>query len=360
MSALPRIFALLALVVALAACGSREAEPAARAAPAIETFVVAAPSSSGMRDWDGVVEAVQQADLVAQTGGRVTAVEVDVNDAVRAGQVLLRLSAVEQQAGAAAARAQVQEAQAAAVEADARYARVAALAQRQFVSAQQHDEARAARDAARARRDAARAQLAQAGQQADYTTVRAPFAGVVSARRVESGEAVAPGQALLSVYAPGALRVAAEVPASDARAIRAAPRATLELQDGRLVEATDVFVFPAADPNTHSVTVRAVLPPEAASGLVPGMTVKVLLPGGETSASLKIPRSAVSQRGELSGVYVLAGDRIVLRQVRLGDATGAQVDVLAGLSAGERVAADPVAAVAALVAQRRVRDGADD
>ena len=75
MSALPRIFALLALVVALAACGSREAEPAARAAPAIETFVVAAPSSSGMRDWDGVVEAVhmrEDSDPLIYLNGRYT------------------------------------------------------------------------------------------------------------------------------------------------------------------------------------------------------------------------------------------------------------------------------------------------
>ena len=344
---------LASLVLALAGCGSGTQNIALRPLPRLADHTVQAAAVDGGRAWDGVVEAVQQAQLTAQTAGRVTVVAVDVNDRVVAGQVLLRLTAVEQQAGANTARAQLRAAEAATVEAQANFRRYDALASGQYVSRAQIDQARAARDSAVASRDAARAQLAQAGQQADYTVVRAPYAGIVSARLVEPGESITPGQPLLALYAPGALRIQVQVPQSDADAIRAAGRGAVLLDDGRRVDAASVAVFPSADPATHSVAVRVVLP-AMEQAPQPGATAKVVFPiaGKADTGAVRIPRSALVQRGEVSGVYVIDGNRIVLRQLRLGRPAGDDVEVLAGLRRGERIATDPVAALQALVSQR--------
>lgn len=346
-----RSLLLPSLLLALSACGSAPESPALAPLPKLAMITVAAGGSEAGRAWDGVVEAVQQADLSAQTSGRITLVAVDVNDRVTQGQVLMRLTAVEQQAGADSARAQLRAAEASAVEAQASYARYQALASKQFVSRLQLDQARAARDAAVAGRDAARAQLAQAGQQTEYTVVRAPFAGIVSARRVEPGESVSPGQTLLSVYAPGALRIEVQVPESDAAAIRAAGKARVLLVDGRSVDAAAVTVFPAADPATHSVGVRVILP-DLQDAPPPGITAKVLFPIAGGGAPLRIPSSAVVQRGEVSAAYVIAGNRISMRQLRLGQRVGDQVEVLSGLKGGETIAADPLSGLQALTAQR--------
>jgi RND family efflux transporter MFP subunit len=345
----------------LGACGSEPSAPNQQPLPELDTITVQAGDGLRGRSWDGVVEAVQQATLDAQTTGRVTVVNVDVNDAVGAGQVLLRLTAVEQQAGANTARAQLQAAEALAAEAESNYRRYAALAEGQFVSRAQIDQARAARDSAVAARNAARAQLAQAGQQAGYTVVRAPFAGIVSARLVEPGEAVVPGQPLLSVHAPGALRIEVQVPQSEAAAIREAGHALVVVGDGRSVEATSVTVFPAADPATHSVGVRVHLP-DLANPPVPGTTAKVVfaIAGDGSAPAVRVPGTALVQRGEVSGVYVLSGSRLSLRQVRLGQRLGDEVEVIAGLAAGEQVATDPVAALRALVAQRETGGNAHD
>lgn len=348
-----RLSLIASALLALSACGGEPAAPILPPLPKLQTLTVGAGADVVGRSWDGVVEAVQQADLTAQTAGRVTVVNVDVNDRVARGDVLLRLTAVEQQAGVNTARAQLRAAEAAASEAEANYRRYAALAGGQYVSRAQIDQARAARDSAAAARDAARAQVAQASQQTDYTVVRAPFAGLVSARRVEPGESVAPGQPLMAVYAPGALRIEVQVPQSEAEAIRTAKRARVALADGRTVDAAEVVVFPAADPSTHSVGVRVTLP-DMSTAPAPGVTAKVLFPiaGVSNGAAVSIPVSALVQRGEVSGVYVVAGNRIALRQVRLGQRSGDRVEVLAGLKSGETVAADPVAAVQALAAQR--------
>lgn len=355
-----RLTIVAGLVLAAAACSHEPATPTLPPLPKLDTITVEAGDARQGRGWDGVVEAVQQASLSAQTAGRVTVVNVDVNDRVSAGNVLLRLTAVEQQAGANTAAAQLRAAEAAANEAAANYRRYAALGPQQYVSRAQIDQARAARDSAIAARDAARAQLAQAGQQTEYTIVRAPFAGIVSARRVEPGETVAPGQPLMDVYAPGALRIEVQVPQTDAAAIRAANRASVVLGDGRRLDAADVTVFPAADPASHSVGVRVTLP-DVADAPQPGMTAKVVFPIAAASAAktgtINLPARAIVRRGELTGAYVVAGDRISLRQLRLGQRTGDEVEVIAGLKPGDKVASDPVAAVQALVAQRKAAAG---
>lgn len=350
-----RVLIAAALTLSLAACGGDDVARDNAPLPKLETHVVAAGDAQAGRSRDGVVEAVREAALSAQTSGRVTAVEVDVNDRVVAGQILLRLSVVEQQAGVDAARAQLRAAEASAVEAERNYQRFASLSKDNYVSRAQLDQARAARDAANAARDAARAQLSAAGQGADYTIVRAPYAGIVAARRVEPGEAVAPGQPLLTVYAPDDLRIEVQVPQSEADAIRAQPGARVVFDDGVSVDARQVVVYPGADPLSHSVTVRVLLP-QMATPVAPGTTAKVIFPihsgihGGD--AALRVPEKAIVRRGELTGVYVLKDGTLTLRQLRPGTREGDSVEVLAGLRAGDVVALDPEAALQALVEQR--------
>ena len=358
----PLLASLLAM--SLAACGGTEPVKLPLLAD-VSTFEVSATNGARGRGWDGVVEAVRRADLGAQTAGRVTAVEVDVNDRVAAGDVLLRISAVEQNAGANAARAQLRAAEASAVEAEQHYRRFAALASGQYVSKAQIDQARAARDSAAAARDAARAVVAQAAQQSAYTVVRAPFAGVVASRDVEPGETVAPGKPLMRVYEPRELRIEVAVPQTRAEGIRRDPRARVVLPGGREVVPAEVTVFPAADAASHSVNVRVRLP-DLDPPPAPGTTAKVVFdaePGnaGDTGArSVRIPLSAVAQHGELSGAYVQQGDRLLLRQLRLGARFGDSVEVISGLQAGDRVASDPVAAMQALAAQRKQAGAGDE
>lgn len=327
----------LLLAAALASCGS-EAPSAQVPIGGLDTLQVAAGDAANARAWDGVVEAVREAALSAQTGGRVAEVLRDVNDRVSAGDVLVRLTAVEQQAGVDAARAQLQLA-------EATYRRMAGLAEGRYVSKMQLDQARA-------ERDAARALLAGVGQQSAYATIRAPYAGVVSVRDVEPGESVGIGQPLMTVFSPDALRIEVSVPQSDAGAIRADPVAKVAFDDGRSVDAAEVTVFPAADAATHAVRVRVRLP-RLDPAPQPGMTAKVAFPAARGASFPRIPASALVQRGEVSAVYVLADGRLTLRQLRLGERTGDAIDVIAGLKAGETIAADPVAARQALVAARK-------
>ncbi|MCM2309940.1 MAG: efflux RND transporter periplasmic adaptor subunit [Steroidobacteraceae bacterium] len=311
-------------------------------ATGLATMVVAAHAAPTERLLDGTVEAVNQSTVSAQTAGRVTAIYFDVNDVVPAGALIIRIRSTEQAASLTQAQAALQEATAREAEAQNRYQRIDDMYQRRVVAKATYDEASAARDAAVARLVAARAGLEAAREGVSYTEIRAPYSGVVTQKLVQVGEAVAPGTPLMTGASLDSLRVVAEIPQSVIEAVRSVRKASV-YAGGRRIESTGITIFPAAQPETSTFRARLDLPP-GVQGLAPGMFVKVGLVVGE-SDRLLVPRTAVIQRSEMRGVYVVAPDgRVSLRQVRLGHLRGEQIEILAGLAGGERVALDPVAA----------------
>ncbi len=346
-----RFSTIAMLVLWLTACSSDPSPQAPAPAPQLDTFTVAAGDQAGGLAWDGVVQAVEQAMLSAQTAGRVAALPADVDQQVSRGEMLLRLTGEEQAAAVDTARAQLRAAEAQLTDASTRYQRGTELVNRQLVSRDDFDRVKAAHESAIATRDAAAAQLVQAQQQQGYTVVRAPYAGIVAARHVELGETVAPGQPLFTLYAPGQLRVEVLVPQGDAAAIRTDPRASILLPDGQQVEAAKVIVYPGSDPQAHSTTVRVLLP-TLKSPPRPGQTAKVHFAAAKGVAGVWLPSTAVVNRGELTAAYVVTDDAVVLRQLRIGRTEGGNIEVIAGLLPGEKVAADPVAALQSLSAQR--------
>lgn len=328
----------------LSGCGRDEEAPThgATGASGLVTVEIGAETAPAELLLDGVVEAVNQATVSAQTAGRVAEVLVDVNDTVRKDALLMRLRATEQVAGLGQAQAALQAATAQDAQARAQFDRIRDMYERKVVARATYDQAVSERDAAAANRSAAQAALAAAREGVAYTELRAPFDGVITARPVQAGEAVAPGMPLLSVSAMGALRVVAEVPQSLADPVRSLRQARVYVGNETLT-AVAVTMFPSADPQSGTFRVRVDLP---ATGipLAPGMHAKVGFVTGETSRTL-VPRAAVVERSELRAVYVVTPDGgVVLRQVRLGRPLGDSIEVIAGLERGERVAVDPAAA----------------
>lgn len=308
----------------------------------LATIKLGEQSTPAERMLDGTVEAVHQATVAAQTAGRVTEINVDVNDYVPAGTVVMRLRSTEQVAGLSQAQAALKEAVARDSEAQTRYERFHDMYDRKVVAKATFDEATASRDAAAARLVAARAGLDAAREGVSYTEIRAPYAGVVTQKLVQVGETVAPGTPLIAGASLDALRVIVEIPQSIVEQVRAHNKAAVYV-NGRRIESTAITFFPSAEPLTNSFRARIELPRDL-KGLAPGMFVKVGFITGEAQRLL-VPRVAIVERSEMRAVYVVAPDgRVSLRQVRLGHAQGDSIEVLAGVDAGELVALDPTAA----------------
>jgi RND family efflux transporter MFP subunit len=300
---------------------------------------------------DGSVEAIQQATVSAQTSGQVEEILFDVDDFVAQGQLLVRLKATEQQARLDQAEADLKEAVARLQEAEDEYKRTSDLSAKKLVSQSQMDKASAALKAARARQEAASAGLIQASEQFEYTRIKAPYSGIVTERHVQLGEIASPGHKLMSGLSLDQLRVLVDVPQSLIPTIRKLRQARVLLPDGEVIDAAGLTIFPYAHERSNTFKVRVDLP-QGIGDLFPGMFLKIAFLTG-VKQQLMVPRSAVVYRSEVTAVYVVDQQGGVhFRRIRAGKPTGnGMLAVIAGLSKGEQVALDPIAAGAELKRQ---------
>lgn len=303
----------------------------------------------------GTIHARQTAVMSAQIVGRIQQVLVHEGDSVRAGQTLvvidgaaLRASADQAEAGVSAAQSEQAAAQTDAKLAASTLARYQQLQVEKSVSPQEMDEvaqraaaASARLEAVRSQAEVARAQEAGAQTMLGYTRVVAPFAGVVTARMADPGTMASPGVPLLQIDQAGALQLQTTVDESAIAAIRKGMNVQVSLDKSSSAEiaGTVAEIDPAADPSSHSFTVKIDLP--ASSGLHAGMYGTAQFANGVRQA-IVIPRSAVVSRGALVCAYVLDAQGIAqLRYLTLGAAQGNLVEVLTGISPGEQLVNDP-------------------
>ena len=294
----------------------------------LQTVVAIPVAAPRERTIDGLIEAVHQATITAQTAGRITKIHADVDDYVSKGDVLIEFSGKGQRAAFNAAQANLKQA-------ESEYTRIKDIYAQRLV-------AKAILERAEAQHKSAKARVEQAQEALEYTRVRAPYSGIVVKRFVEVGESATVGQKLMTGLSLESLRVKVAVPQEMILGVRQHKQAFLIYKGEQRVAAESMRISAYADPQSHNFAVQVYLP-KGEYGVYPGMYAKVVFVLGEEQ-TLKIPVVCVVHRSEVTAVYVVdAQQQISFRQIRLGRRSAdAQVEVLAGLQAGEQVASDPV------------------
>jgi RND family efflux transporter MFP subunit len=335
----PRAAAVAAcLALLLSACGDKSGDTGQDApASTLAVTLVRAQMRPIQRTVvvSGPVAAFEEMQLgVEISGARVTALNVDVGQQVRKGQVLLELDHRSLDSELQQANAALSEAEAGVALARANLARGEGLVQDKFISASQLDELRAVRAQAEARRNTARAARDAAQLRRDFAELRAPADGVISRRLVQPGQVVAAGTELLRLIRDGRLEWRAELPEDDLA--RVEPGATVQLPSSAgTVTGRIRAVSPGVDSQTRTGTLYADLPEPGP--LQPGSYVEGRIVTGAGDA-LVVPAASVVQRDGHAYVFTL-DDKHVAHRVRV--ATGARVDgqveIVDGLEAGDAV-----------------------
>jgi len=343
--------ALVFMLLFLPACSEPDTShtPAPqRSAPVLETYPVKLTTVAEETRLDGVLEAVHRSTVSSEVSARVMELPFDVDDYVEKGQVIVRFRDAEQQAHMATAQANLQEARALLTEAQQSYQRGQTLFEQKLIAQADLDRLTSTYESAQARVNAADAGIRTAQENLERTLVRAPYSGIVEERHIELGETANPGQPLLTGLSLEHLRALVEVPQSLAGPLRTHGEARVLLPDNTSLKATKVRISPAASEGSHTFRTRVTLP-EGDHQVFPGTLVTVAFKRAEQNLLL-VPASAVVQRSEVTGIYVVHPDhRIELRQIRTGELTPQQQRaILSGLDAGEQVALDPIAAGIAL------------
>jgi multidrug efflux system membrane fusion protein len=353
----------------LAACASvkRAATVSQNIVTGVRFETVQLQSSPAVAEVVGTVQSINTSVLSAQIEGTVRAMRVKAGDRVQQGEVLALLDDRSQRAQVGMAKAGVQEAVQGLVEMD--HALQAAQANLAFanvtneryqglfaknsISRQEFDEARtryraalaneraleAKRKQVEAKAQEARSQQASAETLYSFSRIMSPLSGVVVARNVDPGTVVMPGSPLLTIEVTSRYRLEASVPEDLAGNVRLGQRLSVSLPEGA-VWGRVTEIIPVADPESRTFMVKIALPPSCKCRA--GEYGKAALSIG-MDARLAVARTAVVERGELEGVFVANQNNVLeFRLVKTGRVTGDSVEILSGLSAGERVAVSKV------------------
>jgi multidrug efflux system membrane fusion protein len=375
----------LALLLLTACRGEQAAQAPGEQTASVTGVRVVTTALVPVRDATDVVGTVRtktQMLVSSKVQGYVREVRASEGDHIERGRVLVtvderelvarvdraRAALAESEMSLDEARRTLEEAEAARrsaeadyVYADATASRYRQLWQRELVSAQDYEAVEVKRKSAvaavdqaqarirsirarasqmRSRIDAAAAELRAAEIALGETRIVAPATAVVVDRRVEPGDLAVPGQPLL-VLEETAYRLETEVGESAVGRVRLGQTAPVILDSlGRTLEGRVAEIIPAADPASRTVTVKLDLPSDP--GLRSGLFGRALFPAGERQVLL-VPASALVERGQLTGMYVVDGQGIArFRLVTAGARHAEQVEILSGLEAGERIVVEGV------------------
>ncbi len=346
-------------------CGGEIRTTTAANSPAISVPVAEVCSQEWPDTYEatGTVRARTAAVMSSKLMAYVRHVAVQVGDRVAEGQELVALDAQDLDANVRRAEAAEAEVRSAIPEADngiasakanldlaqSTFRRMEELAAKRSISNQEFDEAaaklksaQASYDMARARRSQLDSKLAQAEQEIraarimrDYTRIAAPFAGVVTAKSVEPGSLAAPGAPLLTIERQGAYRLEASVDESKLPLVKTGQtvEVALEALDRRLTARVSEIV-PAVDAASRAYTIKIDLP--ALPNVRSGMFGRAWFRMGSRKA-VTVPAAAVAERGQLQSVFVIDGGTARNRLITTGKRDSAAVEVLSGLTEGEKI-----------------------
>ncbi len=325
-------------VLTLAACS--KPPPTPEPVRAVKVLTVGATPERTEVAFSADVRAQVESRLGFRVAGKILQRQAELGQRVQVGQLLAQLDPQDYQLAADAARAQVAAATTQRDLAAADFKRFVALRDQSFISGAELERRESALQAAQAQLDQAQAQQRAQSNQAAYTRLLAPAAGVITAVEADSGQVVAAGATVVRLAQDGARDAVFSVPEDKLSTMPVgAPVQVLAWSDSRTVMARVREVAASADPVTRTYQVKAALP--AGAGLPLGATVTVQPPSQPSPASavIKLPLAALRQEGGGSAVWLLdpASMTVSSRAVQIGAADGNEVVVMSGLSTGMQV-----------------------
>jgi membrane fusion protein (multidrug efflux system) len=391
--AIAKTVAMLALAAGLASgCGTAKGEPAKSTAPAALSVSIASATEQPITRFlkvTGTLAAEEQAEVAAETQGRVIATPVERGTRVADGADLIRVSPAEAQAQATEAEAnaaqlegrlglrggvpgesaefdidrvpEVANARAQLTLAQGDFDRAKMLFEKKLLSQADFDQKSAQAEVARRQFEiarngatqqyqallAARARVMLARKALADTVVRSPFAGVVGERLVSVGDYVTRGTKVASVLRTNPLRVQLTVPEQYSAEVAVGRSVSFEVDasPGQKFTGQVRYVSPALETNSRTLVVEAVVPNDAGA-LKPGSFATALIEQANRSPGILTPAAAVRTVAGTSRVFVVSGDKVEERIVTIGQPVGDLVEITSGLKTGENVATSSVAQLA--------------
>ena len=328
----PNSFQILAgtafLALSFTGCSEKPKTTVENHLPTIQVHAqkTEAKSHIAIEEVVGTVRPKLRSDIEAKVSGRIEQMRAVPGQLVKRGELLVQLDAREIQA-------KLDQATASRDQAESDLVRYTKLITQHAITQQEFE-------ATQSRARIARASVTEAETMLGYTKITAPFDGVITSKLSDVGDLAAPGRPLLKMEDPQALRFEADVPEAIIARIKSDAVLPVRVGGQPEISGTVTEISPSSDPNSRTFLVKLDLP--QSSGLRGGLFGRVGVPVGESSV-LRVPSSAVVQRGQMEIVFVQDKDHAVLRLVKTGKHIENDVEILSGIEPNEKVITDHVA-----------------
>jgi len=290
----------------------------------------------------GEIESIQTANISTRVMGRITNIFVKTGDRVSKGQILATVWDEDIRAKRSQVDAMIAEAEGVYANAQRDFDRFNNLYKQQSASAKELDNVTLQYNSAQARLAAARQMRSEVNANLSYSSLTAPFDGVVSQKLAEVGSIANPGIPVLTIEQDGILQVSASIAESDISKIHLEDTATIQIKSsGKFFDGKITQVNTSSQFTGGQYLVKISIPEPAQKDIYPGMYAGVRIPVKDTllakGEEVLVPLSAIINHDELTGIYtVSATNTALLRWVRLGKTDGDKVEVISGLSANEK------------------------
>jgi RND family efflux transporter MFP subunit len=329
----------------LSACSSNDnTKSVLNTDPAI-TVTVATPSGDVQQgvNVSGQIESSQTANISTRVMGYITMLKVKVGDHVSKGQLLATISNQDILAKRAQTDAMISEAQAAVSSAQKDYDRFTALYKQQSATAKELDNVTLQYNAAKARMEGAKQMRNEVNAQLGYTSLIAPFSGIVTQKLADAGSMANPGMPILTIEQSGSYQVSVAVPENSINQIKQGTEAVVSIKAlDKTIKGTVTQINQSSQYTGGQYIIKVSIPDNEKKGLYAGMyaniaiAVKEVIAVKSASNAVLVPVSSIEHKDQLTGLYTISSNNTaLLRWVRLGKTYGDKVEVLSGLEKNE-------------------------
>ncbi len=337
------LLALSAAVFVLASCGGDKKENVAiKDAPIAVTLSTTNAGEQNAVIASGQIESSQSANISTRIMGRINSITVKAGDHVNKGQLLVTISDEDIKAKRAQTAAMIAEAEAAYAASQKDYERYNNLYKQQSATARELDNMALQYNSAKSRLEAAKQMRNEVSAMLAYSSLTAPFSGVVTQKLAEVGSIANPGMTILTIEQNATLQVAASVSESDISNVKVGDTAVVKIKSAdRSFSGKITQLNPSSQFTGGQYLVKISIPESEKKSLYSGMFVNVSIPVKHKENISKpdvimISQSAIVNRDELTGVYTMSNNNTaLLRWIRLGKQYGDKVEVLSGLAKDE-------------------------
>ncbi|MFT3787965.1 MAG: efflux RND transporter periplasmic adaptor subunit [Tepidisphaeraceae bacterium] len=284
----------------------------------------------------GTIQPVHRVELASRLLARIVTLDVVAGQAVKQGDVLVRLEDADLEARVKQAQAQLAQAVAERDRSKLDADRLVAAAANNAASPNERDRAIAAYKAAEAAVSAAEQSEAEARTLLAYSVITSPIDGVVVDKRMNTGDTVSPGQVIVTLLDPKRMQLVASVRESLSQRLKVGGSVTVRVDSvDHACTGTVSEIVPEASGTSRTFQVKVTGP--CPTGVYAGMFGRLVIELGQESV-LVVPQAAIQRTGQLEFVTVARDGAGQRRLVRLGRSLGSDLEVLSGLRAGEQVA----------------------